>query len=425
MLFTIKRWLFNNETINQTIAKNTFWLFFGQMASRLLRAAVVIYAARALGAASWGAFSYALGISAFLTIFSDIGINALLTKEGSRNPEIRNQYLATAFFIKLAMLGFLTILVITAFPALTKIEEAAKIMPILIFVFIFDTLRDLGSAASRAMEKMEIEAGMQIFANLIIVVLGFVFLSLNRSSMSLAFAYAIGSGIGLVAILYTLRDHFRNLFSNFRKGLIKSILVTAWPFGLMGIMGAMMLNSDIIMLGWLRTAEEVGYYSAAQKPIQLLYIIPTLLAVSTFPIIARLVKSDPGGAKRILERYVRLAMLLSIPVAIIGFIFAKTIIITLFGPEYAAGILTFRILMLTIPIVYPSTIIGNAIFAYDQQKFLAVFAAAAIFTNIFFNALLIPVWGIEGAAIGTIATQLFTNFLIWRRIKSINGLTIL
>ncbi|MEK7590294.1 MAG: oligosaccharide flippase family protein, partial [Patescibacteria group bacterium] len=80
MFLKIKNWLFSNQTISQTIAKNTFWLFSGQMIGRLLRAAIVIYAARVLGAASWGAFSYALGIAAFLTIFSDIGINALITK---------------------------------------------------------------------------------------------------------------------------------------------------------------------------------------------------------------------------------------------------------------------------------------------------------------------------------------------------------
>ncbi|TSC89629.1 MAG: Lipopolysaccharide O-side chain biosynthesis protein (O-antigen transporter) [Parcubacteria group bacterium Gr01-1014_3] len=425
MYLKIKHWLFNNGSVNQTIAKNTFWLFFGQMTSRVLRAAIVIYAARVLGAAGWGAFSYALGVAAFLTVFSDIGINALLTKEGSRSPELRSQYLATAFFIKLAMLTVLTTLIIALFPYLTKIPEAAAIMPILIFVFAFDALRELGSAVSRAMEKMEIEAGIQVFANFVIVVLGFIFLTLNPSSLSLSFAYAIGSGLGLVAILIALRTHFQNLFSNFKKSLIWPIFRTAWPFGLMGIMGAVMLNTDIIMLGWLRTAEEVGYYSAAQKPIQLLYVIPTLLATSIFPIIARLVKTDPESAKKLLVKYVWLAIILSVPITVLGFILAKPIILTLFGAEYSVGILTFQILLLTLPIVYPATILGNAIFAYDGQKFLALFAVTAILGNVLFNFLLIPIFGIEGAAIATILTQLITNFLIWQRIKSINGMSIL
>ena len=68
MLSKLQGWLLHNTTVWQTIAKNTFWLFFGQMMSRVLRAIIVIYAARVLGAASWGAFSYALGIAAFLTI---------------------------------------------------------------------------------------------------------------------------------------------------------------------------------------------------------------------------------------------------------------------------------------------------------------------------------------------------------------------
>src|SRR3989344_515578 len=150
-------WLFKNQSSGQTIAKNAVWLFSGQMIGRLLRAVVVIYAARVLGAASWGAFSYVLGIAAFLTIFSDIGINALITKEASRNPELKDRYLSTAFFLKLALLLIFVIGVVISARYLSNIQEAVSLIPIIIFVFAFDTLRDLGSALSRAMEKMEIE----------------------------------------------------------------------------------------------------------------------------------------------------------------------------------------------------------------------------------------------------------------------------
>ncbi len=418
----IKDWLLTNKTSGQIVAKNTFWLFFGQMTSRLLRAAIVIYAARILGATSWGAFSYALGIAAFLTIFSDIGINALITKETARNPELKNQYLSTAFFTKLGLLTLLIVGVISSFPYLTKIEEAAAIMPILIFVFAFDTLRDLGSAITRALEKMQIEAGVQIFTNLAIVVLGFLFLSIQPTSASLALAYAAGSGLGLVAISVILKDSFKNIFSHFNKSLVKPILATAWPFGLMGLMGAIMLNTDIIMLGWLRSPTEVGYYSAAQKPIQLLYVLPTLLATSIFPIMARLAKTDLGKTKQILGKYIRLVILASLPIALVGILFPSFIINVLFGAEYAPAILTFQILMVTILIVYPSTLIGNAIFAYDHQKSFIAFVAAAVFGNIFFNLLLIPPLGIEGAAISTVFTQLLTNALIWHKMKKITTL---
>ena len=187
----VRRWLFHNQSARQTIAKNTAWLFIGQLGSRLFRAAIVIYAARVLGAAHYGAFSYALSIAAFLTIFSYIGINALITKEASRDPSLKDRYVATAFFTKLGLVALLVLGVSVFFPYLTNIPEAARLMPILIFVFAFDTLRDLGSAVSRALERMEIEAMVAVGANLAIVVLGFLALWFSPTSYTLAISYAV------------------------------------------------------------------------------------------------------------------------------------------------------------------------------------------------------------------------------------------
>jgi O-antigen/teichoic acid export membrane protein len=425
MFRIIKSFLFENHSVRQTIAKNTVWLFSGQIISRLFRAAIVIYAARILGAGSWGAFSYALGIATFLTVFSDIGINALITKEASKRPELKDQYLSTAFFTKLTLLVVLVLGVVLAFPYLTKIEESAVIMPILIFVFAFDTLRDLGSALARALQKMQIEAGIQVFTNFLIVALGFVLLATYGTSYALAYAYAIGSALGFVAIVYILRDHFKHLFRNFNKKLVKQIIVTAWPFGLLGIMGVIMLNTDIIMLGWLTTAEEVGFYAAAQKLIQVLYVLPSLLAVSIFPIMSKLAKVTPTLAKSILEKSVALTIIVALPIALIGVVFGAPIIELLFGVEYIPSILTFQILMVTILIVYPSSLIGHAIFAYDQQKHFIKYVAVSAVGNVLFNLALIPVYGIEGAAVSTILTQAITNFLIWRKMKQVNQFRVL
>lgn len=424
-LKSLKEWFLNNHADSQTIVKNTVWLFIGQIGSRLLRAAIVIYAARLLGAESWGAFSYALGIATFLTTFSDIGINALITKEASRQPELKNQYLATALFTKIGLLIILITAVLMLFPYLTRIPEAAIIMPILIFVFAFDSLRDLGSALSRALEKMQIEALIHVFTNFAIVILGFIFLIAAPNAKSLAYAYALGSGLGLAAIIITLKSHFQNLITNFKKSLVKEILVTAWPFGLMSLMGIIMLNTDIIMLGWLKSSEEVGYYSVAQKIIQLLYILPALFASSIFPKMARFAKNDPEKAKALLEKSVALTIIIALPVTLLGIILANPIINLLFGQEYISSVLTFQILMYTVLIVYPTTLIGNAVFAYDQQRHFVFFVAIAALSNVFFNALLIPRWGIEGAAAATIFSQLITNGLIWRKMKTINQFKVL
>lgn len=414
-------WLTENKTPRQTVLKNTVWLFTGQVGSRLLRAVIVIYAARVLGAAHWGAFSYALGIVTFLTVFSDIGINALITKEASRDPSLKDRYLGTAFFVKLCLLAALALLTLILFPRVSTIAEATRIMPILIFVFAFDTLRDLGSALARALERMQIEAMSALFTNLVIAVAGVALLWMHRTSYALALGYALGSGLGFVALAYGLRGYVRVFIRHIDLRLVGRILKTAWPFGLMGMLGAIMLNTDIIMLGSLRTPAEVGYYSSAQKLIQLLYVLPTFFASSIFPLMSRLVHDNEPRARRLLERTVRASIAAALPITLLGIAAGPFIIRTFFGAAYAPATHSFQILMVSILFTYPSILIGNAIFAYDRQKEFVTFVIVAALGNVFWNAVLIPRFGIEGAAMGTVLTQLMTDTWMWRRMHTING----
>ena len=405
--------------MNRIIIKNTTWLFAGQFIGRALRAGIIIYAARVLGAASWGAFSYTLSVAAFLTIFSDVGINALLTREVSKKPEAKLEYLSTAFFIKIAILTTILLPVIIFRHHLTNIPEAAFLIPIIIFVVIFDALRDLGASIARAMEKMEIEAIVNVLTNTAIVILGFIFLKLNPTSQSIAIAYALGAGFGFLAIVFSLRHYFRKLFSHFRKDLIRPILTTAWPFGVVGLMAAIMINTDILILGWLRPATDVGFYAAAQRPIQLLYIIPTLIATAFFPSLVRFVKIK-DKFKETLSQSLKMTFLFSAPMTLGGIILAPQIIDALYGPAFGEASLSFLILVLTLIIVFPSVIIVNAIFAHNRQKDLLPYAGLGIFGNAALDLFLIPIFGIVGCALATLISQAAINIYAWLKIQKIS-----
>src|SRR3989344_3044722 len=83
----IKSLFFDNLTIGQTIFKNTFWLALGEGISKLLRAALLIYAARALGAEEYGEFSFALAFIGLFAIFSALGLPRIVVRELSRDKE--------------------------------------------------------------------------------------------------------------------------------------------------------------------------------------------------------------------------------------------------------------------------------------------------------------------------------------------------
>ena len=417
--------LFKNKTLRQTVAKNTFWISFGEIVGRLVRAAIVIYAARILGAAGWGAFSYVISLAGLFTIFSDIGISAILTREAVKNEALRPKYFSTTFFIKLILLVISLGLIIFVAPYFTKIEEAKRLLPIIAFVIFFDSLRGFGGSFNNALEKMEINAGITIFTNLAVASLGIAFLLISPTSYSLAIAYVIGSGAGFLSIFIVLRKYFKNLLSNFSRELVAPIIKSAWPFALLGLLGGIMINTDTIMLGWFRSAAEVGFYSAAQRPIQFFYIFPAILATSIFPNLARWAKLDDKKLRLLLERSSVLILSLALPLSLGGIILGPEIVNLLYGAPYYASILAFQILMLTLLTNFPSTIIGNAIFAYDQQKQFIGFVALGTLGNVFFNILLIPRFGIYGAAAATILAQLLAVGFIWSKMKKINYFEVL
>jgi len=417
MFKKIRTLLFENQGLKQKIAKNTFWLFFGQIFGRLIRAAIVIYAARILGPASWGAFSYAMSFAAFMSVFSDIGISAIVTKESSRNPELTDRYFSTALGIKLLILAAGTLLVIFGAPFITKIEEVKMLLPIIAWLILFDSLRNFGFAISRSKEKMEWEGLNELITNFFISALGFLALQISGTSRALTISYAIAVTIGFLLIAFPLRHYFKNFSRNFDWLLLKPILQTAWPFALASSLGAIMINTDTLIIGWLQTAETVGFYSAAQRPVQLLYVLPTLFAASLFPVFSRLAKENKEKFKEMLLKALKIAVISALPIAAIGIIFGKEIIGLLFGSEYQNAILPFQILMSTILIIFPSAIITNASLAADQQKNFIIFSALGAFGNIALDFLLIPAYGIAGCAAATVFTQLIANSFIWHKLK--------
>ena len=408
----------------RSIVRNTAWLFGGQITGRVIRSGIIIYAARVLGAASWGAFSYALGIAAFLTIFADIGINGLLVKEGSKNPELRKTYLATSLFIKLSLIALMAGGTLLFSPLLDTLPEAQPLILIALLVFAFDSLRDFVLTVARATEEMHIEGIATILTNLFIAVLGLGALRIFGTSSALMLAYAAGTGLGLVAAFIPLREHFKNSIAHFDAHFIKRIFASAWTFGMISVMGAVMINTDVLMLGWMVSGTEVGLYSAGQKIIQLLYIAPSLIATAFFPQMARRAATSKDSFRALFEQGLASVYLLAIPLTVGGILMSERIITLLYGAEYAGGSRSFAILAATLIIVFPATLISNAMFAFNEQKKLASYVLFGVIGNIVLDLLLIPLFGVEGSAIATLANQLLINIYAWHQLRAVVSFTI-
>lgn len=422
MISRLKELLFQNKSTRQTIIKNTFWLSVSQIGSRLIRASIIIYAARILGAAEYGIFSYALGFAGFFTIFADLGVSPLMTREIAGHPEKQAVYFTNAFWIKNLLLAITAILIIFVAPKFSNIKEAAALIPFIALLVVFDNFRDFVFAYFRGIEKMEREAFLIIIMNTTIAVTGFIILSFYQTAGALLFSYIASVGILSLVALYFVKDFIKWIFKNFDKKIALQFLHDCWPFALTGLFGIFMLNIDIVMLGWWRSAEEIGYYSASQRIVQIFYTLPAILASAAFPAMTRFIKQDELDRSRNLnEKLIVILYLIAIPLTIGGIILSSPLIKFVFEEAYLPATASFQILIASLLIQFPSAVLGNLIMAHNQQKKLVNYVIAGSLSNVIFNILLIPKYGISGAAIATLISQFIYFTPIWLKIKKLSN----
>jgi O-antigen/teichoic acid export membrane protein len=423
----ILSFLFKNKNPKQTVAKNTFWLTVSNFGGKAIRAIIVIYAARALGAVEYGVFSYAITLAGFMSLIMDPGINTVLMRDASRSAESeedRRTIFGTTLVMKLVLLAAGVSIIVFIGPYFSTLPGAIVILPIVAFVLMFDTLRDFFLALLRARERMEWDAGITVLTNLAIVILGFIFLAISPSAKGLVWGYAIGSFLGTCAAAIVLRDYIKSAFSWFSVRLVKPIIASAWPFAIAGALGLLLTNTDILIISWMRTAAEVGIYAAGIRIIQTLYLVPAVLQASTLPLFARLANNDNARFRVTLERVVSTLFLISIPMTVGGIFFGTHILSAVFGSAFVSGATAFKILVITVLIDYPGSIIGTAIFAYGHQKSLIITSAIAGVLNVALDILLIPRFGMTGSAVGTLIAQAASNGYLWYVMNRINPFSI-
>ncbi|MFA5967469.1 MAG: flippase [Patescibacteria group bacterium] len=419
LLHRIYAFLWQNHTLSQTVLKNTFWLGVSQIVGRLIRATIVIYAARVLGVANYGVFSYALAIIGFAAIFYDLGINGILTREATKNSAQRLNYLSNALLIKATLIIVLALIVSLGVPRFINNIDVIPILQIVVWLFVFNGLRDFCLAYIRSLEKMEYEAGINIVVNVSLVVLAWIMLLKGATPENLAIAYAASSGIGLVVAIGIIMRHLANPFRYYSYDLVKKIMMSAWPFALIGFFSAFLVYADSLMLGWMRSATDVGLYAAAQRPIQLLWAIPYIIAFSVFPVMSRLTKESGQKFGSVFKQALSATLLLALPLTMGSWIMGPQIIHFLYGNDYISSVMTFQILSISFIALFPAVIINYAIFAYDYQKKFIVYSVIGAVLNIILNLFMITKYGATGAAASTIISQIVTYSLMYLAVRKL------
>ncbi len=185
---------------------------------------------------------------------------------------------------------------------------------------------------------------------------------------------------------------------------IKPVLV----FFAMSCATTIYTNLDTVMLGFMKTDEDVGYYNTAVKIKSILVSLVTSLGAVLLPRASYFIKQgNMSEFKRINKKALNFVFLVSCPLTVYFIMFAKAGIFFLSGKEFGGSILPMQIIMPTLIFIGVSNILGiQMLIPLGKEKIVLYSEIAGAAVDLIINALLIPGYASAGAAIGTVAAEL-------------------
>ncbi len=200
----------------------------------------------------------------------------------------------------------------------------------------------------------------------------------------------------------------------------KELFCFSFPLLFAGIAGLVMGWTDTLMLGYFSSSADVGIYNAALPTAQLIRAFPGALGVIFFPVISELyARNKIDDLRRTYSVVTKWMLSLIFPTFLLVVLFPEQIIKILFGAEYVAGAAALSILMFGF-MVYGALGPTSAILqTYGRTKIIMMTNYIGAITNLGLNFLLIPIYGVNGAAIATgfsLALLYILNFLFAYRV---------
>jgi len=399
------------------VVKNSVWLLTAEMVSKILALAIQIAAARYLGEKGFGIFAFAFAATGILMIFADTGINQLLTREIARRPGRIGDDMGNAFTLK-GVLSLAALAVLFGFPLATAMDPATRLVVWSIGVaLLVNGYADIYIAVFRAREQMSLVAVLMMVQRGLFFILGLAVLLMGYRVTVFALAFLAAAFINLALARQQMRMHYGLQPWEWEWQRVKEIFWSALPIGGVILFSYIYFRIDSVMLYYLRGESETGWYSAAFKLVEGVVLLIAAIRGALFPLLSRTYAENSARFQRIWREAARYLLLIGLPVAAGIALLAPRLTALFYGESYGPSGHALRLLALAIPFLCLSDIASCLLVSADRtQKIFRVVGAGAAF-NIICNFLLIPRWGLAGAAAATCLTEIFVFGVYYKTIS--------
>lgn len=391
-----------------------------------------IILARLLGPKEYGQYSFILSIIMIISLPTRAGLPTLLTREVAKYVQAKNWSLlkglaraSNIFVLLYAMLATLCSYFLAPIFIDDSLLTVFYISLTLIPLIGFEQVRMGMLRGFRYITKAQLPEQV-IKPAVILICLGSLgFLATKEVNTETALTINIIAS----AIAFLLGLFF--LLQAYPKGLISTTVAydySAWSYSLVPLSlfaGIRLIDSQIaiLFLGVLSTDENVGLFKVAVTGASLIAFGLTAVNMALAPQIARLYHDgELQKLQRLLTLCVRGVMLVTLPVAVIFTLFGDVLISFLFGKEFVSSTTALTILVIGQVINCGVGSVALVLNMIGHERKTVLSAVVAIILNAFFSYILIPQYGINGAAFGYVLSLASWNLLLLFLVKKHSGL---
>ena len=395
------------------IIGNIGWLFGDRILRMGAGLLVGAWIARYLGPQQFGLFQYAAAYVALFTIISSLGLDQLVVRDIVRDPDCKDETLGTTLALRIVGgVGTVVMTAVTVF-ALNRDSQLTIILgTIMAIATIFNAFNAI-EFWFQAQVKSKYTVIAKNTAFILVTLLRVILIQQQAPLIAFAWAMVVESVLGAIGLLIAYKakgQHFLQWRVSWQRA--KTLLKESWPLILSGFAIMVYVRIDQIMLGQLIGEKSVGFYSVAAKLAELWYFIASAIVGSVTPSILKSREESQTLYYQKFQKLFNLMAIITFGLAIMMIFLSKPLIVLLFGQEYtpAGSILSIYIWSAVFGFFGWGKSIWIIAEGYTTYALITTCLGAVM--NIALNFWLIPSYGGNGAAIATVVSYAFTDYVL-------------
>jgi O-antigen/teichoic acid export membrane protein len=386
---------------HKLIAQNTLYQILARSATSFIGFLITLIIASKFGVFGYGDFIKITSYVALFYLVIDFGLNAFFLQY--ENAKFKNLfYLRIIISFGIFILLNLLAIFLPHNQALGTGFSEGERFGIFIFSLGIFAQSIILSTAAVFQKKVNYFFYMigTIIGSLINLIVVLIFAFLNLSIISILFGFVFSSFFGSLMLLIFAKEKIFPI--SLEKQFAVKIIKASWPLGLMLIFNLIYFRVDMILLSIFKTTQDVGVYGLSYKFFDFLIALPLFLSNAIYPFLLKS-KNNTHIFFNLVNKYFLVFLSGSILV-IIPFWFISPLFI-LVKADFAASILPFRILLLSLPFFFTTSFLQWILITLGKQKYLMTVYLVSTIVNIILNIIFIPQYSYVACAIITLVSE--------------------